>query len=393
MIIKYVSIGSNELDTYLDYAVFNLIAIFILHASPEKLGILGSCFALPFLFSGYLFGKIFDKYKVRLLRGILFSINACAMLFIASADSMIVLYSIAFIKTMARCGINVSNTKLNKDDKESIQFYEIYGYLINLSRIIMPLIVVGLYNHIGVLAIVFLSIFLSLSAILSTFIDPETYNFSNTNSKHKSTRDYDYFSLIRFMMNEKTLGILITAYTISNLAFFLSSDMLGLFFKEIGQSENSIGIIISLMGVGGFIGTKLASFLTKKLKPNLILIFSVLVNTVAFICFGFFSPITTSVLFFYSAIILVGLASGITFFAIRYGVRNTIGYEVMGKATGIIQMISSIVAIIMPVVGGIIAGYFGINITFRITSIIFACTLLYFSLYITKKNRNKIYEW
>ncbi|MCP9268725.1 MFS transporter [Xenorhabdus sp. XENO-1] len=387
--LKYISIGVNEFDTYLDYAIFNIIAIYLLHAEPFQLGILGACFALPFLFSSYLFGKIFDRYEIRQLRILLFAANACVIPFIGLGGSILVLYAAAFIKTMARSGINISNTKLNRDDEETSQFYEIYGYLISLSRIIIPLIVIGTYDLWGIWFVVGFSVILNLVASLSTFLDHTQYHRSEIS---QITEPSESYSFLEMMLKKHELGALVTAYTISNLAFYLSNDMLGIFFKTIGQDENSIGVIISLMGVGGFAGTKLASFLIKRITAKSVLLSSILTNTIAFTCFGFLSSNATSVFIFYAAIVIVGISSGITFFAVRYGVRNMVGYENVGKTTGIIQMLSAVVAIIMPIIGGVIANYYGIDITFRITSILFCIILIYFILFTKKSNkRNHMY--
>ncbi|MCG3461046.1 MFS transporter [Xenorhabdus bovienii] len=387
--IKYIGIGANEFDTYLDYAIFNIIAIYLFHAEPLQLGILGACFALPFLFSSYLFGKIFDKYEIRQFRILLFAANACVIPFIGLGGSILVLYAAAFIKTMARSGINISNTKLNRDNEETSRFYEIYGYLINLSRIIIPLIVIGIYDLWGIWFVVGFSVILNLVASLSTFLDHTQYHRSETS---QITEPSESYSFLEMMLKKHELGALVVAYTISNLAFYLSNDMLGFFFKTIGQDKNSIGVIISLMGLGGFAGTKLASFLIKRIIAKSVLLYSILTNAIAFTCFGFLSSNTTSVFVFYADIVIVGISSGITFFAVRYGVRNMVGYENVGKTIGIIQMLSAVVAIIMPIIGGIIANYYGIGTTFRITSIFFCITLIYFILFSKKNNkRNHIY--
>ncbi|EAY5052209.1 MFS transporter [Salmonella enterica] len=182
------------------------------------------------------------------------------------------------------------------------------------------------------------------------------------------------------MKKNKNLFYLVSGYTIANFAFFLSNDMLGLFFKNIGENENSIGLIISLLGIGGVIGTKFASLLNKKLTSVVILTTSVMINTFSFAIFGFVSGDMVSVYVYYGCIILIGISSGVTFFSIRYGVREIIGFKNVGKATGTIQMISSVVAITMPLVGGYIANVLSLEITFRITSIILLALLLVMSL-------------
>lgn len=198
----------------------------------------------------------------------------------------------------------------------------------------------------------------------------------------------EHYSFILEIKKHKDLFYLVAGYTVANFAFFLSNDMLGLFFKAAGESENSIGMIISLLGVGGVIGTKIASILNTTLRPVAILMTSMMINTFAFFIFGFIKHELTSIFIYYAGIIMVGMSSGITFFAIRFGVRQIIGYQNIGKATGMIQMLSSVVAVTMPLMGGYIASAYSLNITFQLTSIILFLLLMTFAymLFFSKQN-------
>ncbi|OHV58893.1 hypothetical protein BB987_04380 [Photorhabdus temperata] len=339
------------------------------------MGILGACFAIPFLVASGLFGKLFDNGSILKWRMLLFFINGIVMPFLSVADPIIFLYVITLIKTTCRCGLGISNTKLNVDDNESQRFYEIYGYITNFSRIVIPLFVVYLNTYYGLWFILSLSIIFNLVGMLTSYFD-NTFR-PDANGGINSTA-VEHFSLIQQLKSKPDLYLLVSAYTLSNLAFFLSNDMLGIFFEKIGQSESSIGYIISLLGVGGIVGTRISGWLLKKLSAKNLLLFSVMVNFVAFWGFGFLDAKTNHYATYYLLIFLVGMASGMTFFAIRYGVRNIIGFEHVGKATGGIQKISSIVAILMPIIGGYTAKLISIEFTFKLTSILLAVIFLYF---------------
>ncbi|MCC8467026.1 MFS transporter, partial [Photorhabdus bodei] len=245
---RYISIGVHELDTYLDYAILSIIAIYSLHATPSEMGILGACFAVPFLVASGLFGKLFDNGNVLNWRTLLFFINGIIMPFLSVADPIIFLYVITLIKTTCRCGLGISNTKLNVDDNESQRFYEIYGYIINFSRIVIPLFVVYLNTNYGLWFVLLLSMTFNLVGMLTSYFD-DTFRLDVNASV--SSAAVERFSFIQQLKNKPDLYLLVSAYTLSNLAFFLSNDMLGIFFERIGQNESSIGYIISLLGVGG----------------------------------------------------------------------------------------------------------------------------------------------
>lgn len=362
--IKYIGIGANELDTYLDYAVLSIAAIYLFDATPTEMGGLGACFALPFLFSSNFFGHLLDNSRIHYWRVFLFSMNAIITPVFMLTGSIYGLYCIAALKTLSRCGLNISNVKLNDNDSESQRFYEIYGYLINISRIFIPLIGVFIYQTYGLWHAVALSCALNVTGIIASTEKSSRIVCVNTNNNKGGIK----FSFWNELKIKHELLYLVAGYTFANLAFFMSNDMLGLFFRNAGESEKSIGLIISLLGVGGFAGTKFATMLNKYLKPMQILLVSMIFNITAFAMFGFIPHESVSIYLFYSGIVLVGAASGITFFAVRFGVRNIIGYRDAGKATGMIQMLSSVVAILMPVVGGIIASITSLAVTFRLTS-------------------------
>ena len=386
--IKYIGIGSNELDTYLDYAVLSIVAIYMFNATPFQMGVLGACFALPFLFSSTLFGRLLDNAKIHHYRVMLFFINAIVTPLFMLTGSIVGLYCIASIKTLSRCGLNISNVKLNTDDSESRRFFEIYGYLINASRIVIPIIGVYIYQNYGLWYAIGLSTLLNLVGLFaSTEKNSRITSYSSDNNSH-----YKYSFWLE-LKKHRDLFYLVVGYTLANLAFFMSNDMLGLFFRALGQTENSVGLIISLLGIGGACGTKFASVLNNHIKSVQILMVSMLFNITAFMLFGFVTPQSASVLLFYFGIMLIGASSGITFFAVRYGVRNIVGYADVGKATGMIQMISSVVAILMPMVGGIIASATSLIVTFRLTGLMLITTFIAVLLFFyNEQSRSKCHE-
>lgn len=383
---KYFGMGVNELDTYLDYTLFSVLILYVFHASPSHVGWMGACFAIPFFFSSHLFGIIVDGGNIFLWRAIFFTINIIAMPFVSMGHHEIILYIVILIKMTARCGISISNAKLNDNDEGSRDFYKIYGYLVNMSRIVMPLVVIFFFNYYGILFVIFLSMLLNALGVYCSVKGEGHCHKNNLTANKKNAHGYSFWIIFR---ENHQVALLITTYTVVSLAFFLSSDMLTVFFSVIGEDKSSMGLIVSLLGCGGTIGTKWVSELIKNIEIEQVFFISVFIYLLSFSCFAFLSVVDTPVLIFYVAIICVGMASAMTFFAIRYGVRHIFGFEHVGKAMGTVQMLSAIIAILMPILGGYISGYFSITITFRITVLILGAILTYALLSLRWRNKGE----
>ncbi|MGF1681199.1 MFS transporter [Photobacterium minamisatsumaniensis] len=384
---KFISIGSGELDTYLDYTIFSIISIYVFSATPFEVGILGSCFAIPFFLLSKTFGKAFDIGNVPKIRAILFIVSGGLMLALPFSESMVYLYIILIAKISCRCGINVSNPKLNKNEEESQNFYEISGYIVNVSRIGIPLLVTFFYSSMGLWSVVILSLLLNLIGFVYSIIDNEQYNFDADNSKQ--SENIARFSLRKEMKAKPELSLLILAYTLSNLSFFLSNDMLSIFFESIGESAESVGYIITTLGVGGIIGTKISSVLMGKVSSNHVFLLSLIVNSVVFSAFGFLDETQVNAFVYYFLIFLTGLASGVIFVSFRFGIRRLVDFGNLAKVTGGIQKISSVIAICMPILGGYLANIFSITFTFKVTGIALFLVLILCSIKIVNLHSSR----
>ncbi len=45
--VRYLNLAINELDLYLDYTVFSIMAIYVLSSNSLEIGIMGACFTAP----------------------------------------------------------------------------------------------------------------------------------------------------------------------------------------------------------------------------------------------------------------------------------------------------------------------------------------------------------
>jgi MFS family permease len=372
MMKKYIAICSSEMDTYSDYALFSIVSIFILNASTYEVGFLGACYAIPFYFLSARYGRYFDRTDVRPSRAVLFFICALCTPMILYIDSMVAIYGLLLFKTSLRVGLSTSMPKLNENKEESKQFYEVTGYILNLSRIGVPLVVITLYDQYGLSYVVGMSVFFSLLGLVTTLADgaykPES-SLDERLLEGASVRD-----LIR---KNRVLFLLILTYIMSSISFYLSNDMLSVFFRYIGEEESSIGYLITILGVGGVIGTKVASATLKKIPPISVFTLSILTNASSFAVLGFTDTESTAVLFYYGAIFVTGIASGIAFVSLKLGSRRTVKFSQLATVTGYIQKIAALVAMSLPILGGVTSGVWGLQNTFTITAVLLGGVFIY----------------
>lgn len=369
---KYIAICANEMDTYSDYALFSIVSIFILKASTYEVGVLGACYALPFYFLSAMYGKYFDKTDVRPSRAVLFLICALCTPMILYIDSMIAIYGLLLFKISFRVGLNTSMPKLNENKEQSKQFYEVSGYLLNLSRIGVPLVVIALYDQYGLNHVVGMSVLFSLLGLVATLADREYKPEGSLDDGLLETA-----SVREVVKQNRGLSLLILTYIMSSISFYLSNDMLSVFFRYIGEEESSIGYIITILGVGGVIGTKVASATLKKISPISVFTLSILTNASSFAVLGLTDTESTAALFYYGAIFVTGIASGIAFVSLKLGIRRAVKFSQLATVTGYIQKIAALVAMALPIIGGVTSGVWGIQITFIITAVLLGGVFIY----------------
>lgn len=364
---KYLSIAANECDTYLDYALFTLVAIYILQASPSEIGFLGACYALPFFVLSRMAGRYVDYCKVNVFRTLMFLVCILATPFVASVDSIYFLYLLLLIKVSCRVGLTVSMVKLNQDESETKIFYEITGYITNLARISVPIISVAANEYFGIWSIIIFSTVFSILGLFSSFFNTQESitSTSKINKVYMESVSVDAKSIIR---SNQTLNLLVLSYIFASISLYFSNDMLSLFFKELTDEPISIGFIISSLGLGGIIGTKLSSYFIGKISIIQCYIFSLLINGVAFFTMGIVNNSSLSVAGCYLIVSVTGVSSGMSFVIMKTGLRTLVDFDCLGSVTGYIQKIASIVAISLPIIGGIVAEQIGIQATFIITS-------------------------
>ncbi|BBH51809.1 hypothetical protein JCM31447_310800 [Fluviispira sanaruensis] len=224
----------------------------------------------------------------------------------------------------------------------SAQFYEKYGYIVNSSRICMPILSILLYNNIGLSSLLYLSVFLNLIG-LYTFIRMNVVEKSPQLAKADCTKSTGVETKIS---NDRLLLFAITCFVLSSLSLYLSNDLISFLFMSFGASETSIGLLM---------------------------------NSISFFLFGYATQswLISPVFAFYVAIGFTGLASGILSLSFKTILQDRIPFAQIGRVSATIQSIAAIVATTLPFLGGALAKFTNIQMPFKVSFLFFAIVFFF----------------
>ncbi|WP_186646646.1 MFS transporter [Fluviispira vulneris] len=371
--MRYLNLAINELDLYLDYTVFSIMAIYVLSSNSLEIGIMGTCFTAPQIIFSKTIGKAADKKATHNIRIISFSFMLIAMLLSLYIANIFFLCSIVFLKNIGRFGNSVTVSKMLLPTETSAQFYEKYGYIVNSSRICMPILCVLLYNNIGLSSLLYLSIFLNLIGLYTSIrmnVVEKSVQLAKADCAKSNGADTK-------ISNDRLLLFAITCLILSSLSLYLSNDLISFLFMSFGASETSIGVLISVLGLGGIMGVRIAKFLFHSLSPEKVMLLALLMNSISFFLFGYATqswPISP-LLAFYVAMGFTGLASSILSLSFKTILQDRIPFARIGRATAKIQTIAAIVATTLPFLGGALAKFTNIQMPFKVSFLFFASVL------------------
>ncbi|KAB8030694.1 MFS transporter [Fluviispira multicolorata] len=331
---------------------------------------MGACFTAPHIIFSKTIGKAADKIETHKIRTVSFAFMLIAMILSLYIANIFFLCSIVFLKNIGRFGNSVTVSKMLLPAETAAQFYEKYGYIINSSRICMPILCILLYNNVGLSSLLHLSIFLNLIG-LYTSIRMNVVQKSAQLTKADCAKSNGAETKIS---NDRLLLFAITCFILSSLSLYLSNDLISFLFMSFGASETSIGLLISVLGLGGIMGVRIAKLLFHSLSPEKVMLLALLMNSISFFLFGYATqswPISP-VLAFYVAIGFTGIASGILSLSFKTILQDRIPFAQIGRVTATIQSIAAIVATTLPFLGGALAKFTHIQMPFKVSFLFFA---------------------
>lgn len=250
-----------------------------------------------FAFAQLIWGPIADKYgktKTVLAGMVLFGISSICIVY---AHSIFLLLLMRFIQAIGACSAAVSWQAMIIERYSKEQTTKLFASimpLVGLTPALAPIIGVFMMDAYGWRSIFFVLFVLSILIISYTLTIKEQKNTFSTTTNNKNISYFTFFQSFRYIGN-------VIIYAFCSAAFFAWLTGSPFFLKELGYSEDQIGLsfipqTIAFM-LGGYGSRYTMNFISsRKLIPFLLVLFSISVFGVLFISLWMEKPTLTLLL-------------------------------------------------------------------------------------------------
>lgn len=250
-----------------------------------------------FALAQLIWGPIADKYgktKTVLAGMALFGISSICIVY---AHSIFLLLLMRFIQAIGACSAAVSWQAMIIERYSKEQTTKLFASimpLVGLTPALAPIIGVFMMDAYGWRSIFFVLFVLSILIISYTLTIKEQKNTFSTTTNNKNISYFTFFQSFRYIGN-------VIIYAFCSAAFFAWLTGSPFFLKELGYSEDQIGLsfipqTIAFM-LGGYGSRYSMNFISsRKLIPFLLVLFSISVFGVLFISLWMEKPTLTLLL-------------------------------------------------------------------------------------------------
>lgn len=250
-----------------------------------------------FALAQLIWGPIADKYgktKTVLAGMVLFGISSICIVY---AHSIFLLLLMRFIQAIGACSAAVSWQAMIIERYSKEQTTKLFASimpLVGLTPALAPIIGVFMMDAYGWRSIFFVLFVLSILIISYTLTIKEQKNTFSTTTNNKNISYFTFFQSFRYIGN-------VIIYAFCSAAFFAWLTGSPFFLKELGYSEDQIGLsfipqTIAFM-LGGYGSRYSMNFISsRKLIPFLLVLFSISVFGVLFISLWMEKPTLTLLL-------------------------------------------------------------------------------------------------
>ena len=395
----YPFFGSNlieKTDHFLDYALFAIFVLYLYQGGPIEAGVLAVCFTLPFIVLSKKIGKFVDLSKPRktFLSGSLLTIIGCVLLLFST--HLVWVYCAALIKTVGRIFIGISVPKYTTHVFKKKDYKQVNSFITtsaNIGKVFGPALCTAGLLVLSETSLVYISLALCLATFLAytkishDFIDEEQNQNHNADNFVKPENFSKWYHLIS---SYPILKIGLIAYVCAQTSVYISDDLLALLFKKSGGSEQSIGIMIAIIGLGGVCGGFISKYGS---NPSKLFLLSLIIDTLVFNIYGWFLHLHIFdhllIPTFMTVCFIMGIGTGLGAVGFQTLLQENVNKKIIGITTGYLRTLIASVALIGPMAGALIAELSTIHLPFKISGVFLLAVTAYSAHHLAPFSYNK----
>jgi len=392
-LILLSSIGISSIGDFIYLVAINIM-VYQLTGSATAVAGLWIIGPLTNIVTKFWTGSFIDYRSKRKVMIATYIIRAVFISFIPLAPSMVVIYGILVVLSIAKAFYNPSSMTyvaiiVAKEKRK--RFNSVRSFVSSGAFIIGPAIGGALILLTSVEATLWMNAtFFLIAAICLLFIpEQEKVDKDRIPALTFSQVVRDFTVVQKFMSTHIYVSFIYLGFIMITIFSFAMDAQEVVFTQQvIGLSEMEYSLLISITGIGSVVGAILLSLFLNHLSLRYMIVIGLTMMTIGYVIYAFswsFASIVVgfSILGFFNVFLNAGI---MTFY------QNNIPIEIMGRVTSIYQLIQSAIQVVFILLIGFLADIVSLRWTLVTLALAMLLASIIFSISVLKPNK-KLYYW
>jgi len=392
-LILLSSIGISSIGDFIYLVAINIM-VYQLTGSATAVAGLWIIGPLTNIVTKFWTGSFIDYRSKRKVMIATYIIRAVFISFIPLAPSMVVIYGILVVLSIAKAFYNPSSmtyVAIIVPKEKRKRFNSVRSFVSSGAFIIGPAIGGALILLTSVEATLLINAaFFLIAAICLLFIpEQERVDKDLIPALTFSQVVRDFTVVQKFMSNHIYVSFIYLGFIMITIFSFAMDAQEVVFTQQvIGLSEMEYSLLISITGIGSVVGAILLSLFLNHLSLRYMIVIGLTMMTIGYVIYAFswsFASIVVGfiILGFFNVFLNAGI---MTFY------QNNIPIDIMGRVTSIYQLIQSAVQVVFILLIGFLADLVSLRLTLVILALAMLFASLIFSVSVLKPNKKLYYR-
>lgn len=385
-----IGIGTSYLGNWVYLVALNIL---VLNITNSVAAIAGIYIVGPIarVLTNFWAGSFIDRMNKRWLMVTTDLIRGLLIFCMPLIDSIWLIYLILFATNIAGSFFGPSSTfYISKyvSDSDKKRFNSLMSVLNTGSFCTGPAIagiLIGLY---GTTICIIINAISFLICAFCIFILPDVEDDNLKKRRLPITLNViknDWLIVKEFILKEKYFTkVYLLFQSALMIAFTLDSQEATFIRRNLNQSEEMYGLVVSLAGIGSLIGAFVSVALTKRLSLQSYIAFGMLLTSIGYLLF--YS--STEVWFALTALLLLGFFMSFSNAGYDTFYQKSVPTEIMGRFGSISSIFQNLCQISLTLALGVISDWFSL----QVVTIVFAASGVLIAILLFKSVFNKLYK-